>query len=101
MFEQNERVCILNEFGQYAPYTFKGYIDDIYCQLVSESDGAVTELISNVIKLSVPLKILEQQITECFAMIDHFIVTNNEYEIKSWRRMLQANKLQKRRLLKP
>ena len=57
MFEQNERVCILNEFGQYAPYTFKGYLDNRYCQLVSESDGAVTELISNVVKLK---EILEE-----------------------------------------
>lgn len=100
MFEQNEKVCVLNEFGQYIPCIFQEYIDNTYCQVLSENADVVTEPISRVIKLEEFLVEINRQISECYAMVDHFIATNNKSEINAWRKILQANKLQKRRLLK-
>lgn len=40
------------------------------------------------------------QISECYAMIDHFIQLNNIEEVAYWRKMLQNAKIYKRRLLK-
>lgn len=51
------------------------------------------------------LTLINQQIAECYAMIDHFIqlkdrgISYAADEIKSWRKMLQNAKIYKRRLL--
>lgn len=45
------------------------------------------------------LKEINKQISECYAMIDHFIQLENKEEIAYWRRMLQNAKMYKRRLL--
>lgn len=50
---------------------------------------------------------INQHIYECYAMIDHFVALQErsphkmwEEEIASWRRMLQAAKVQKRNMKK-
>lgn len=44
------------------------------------------------------LKVIEKEIMECYAMIDHFVLLGNREEIAYWRKMLQHAKVYKRRL---
>lgn len=41
-------------------------------------------------------EILEKEINEYYAMIDHFIQLGNKEEIKYWRRELQRAKIRRR-----
>lgn len=42
-------------------------------------------------------KIVNEEIAEYYAMINHFILLNNKEEIAFWRRALQTAKIAKRR----
>lgn len=42
---------------------------------------------------------LDKHISECYAMVDHFISVNNKEEIAAFRRYLQQAKVEKRRVL--
>ena len=102
MFVMNETVCIQNEYGLYVPYLFKGLGKEGRCILESKSENGsgnvVTELIVNVFKTEQIIRLIDSEISECYAMIDHFIKLKNKEEIACWRKYLQAAKLQKRRM---
>lgn len=100
MFEANEVVCIQNECGVYNPFVFKGYLDDERCLVKPKgTEGSVsTQLLNNVFKADDIIRLINGQITECHAMIDHFIKLNNKEEIVCWRKYLQKAKMDKRRL---
>ena len=102
MFVMNETVCIQNKHGLYVPYLFKGLGKDGKCILESKSENdsgnVVTELIGNVFKAEYIIRLIDSQISECYAMVDHFIKLKNEEEIAFWRKYLQRAKLEKRRM---
>jgi len=106
MFEHDEKVCILNECGQFVKCTFQSYVDENKCRLLVEqtdNDELMTVSVNDVTKLSEVLDGITKNINEAYAMIDHMIsigsrAAYSKYEINAWRRCIQANKNLKRRL---
>lgn len=99
MFKPGETVCVLNKFGLYEAFVFQCFLED-KCILESRDakNHMITEQASNVFKADAVIRLINDQINECHAMIDHFIKLKNEEEIASWRKYLQKAKYDKRRL---
>lgn len=99
MFEPGETVCVLNRFGAYETFVLKSFSDD-KCLLESRDtkSSMITEQASNVYKEDEVIRLINGQINECHAMIDHFIKLKNDEEIAYWRKYLQKAKMDKRRL---